>query len=184
MKPLPSILLLALGAMLLLPSCAVVPGESKIAKDDRKDPPKHFYSKKRTPDLEGSELLGIEKMNPIWWGKNSDSPLPDWWRPDDPYEERKRSWYLRNPMHNFTHYVIGVSDRDFHRKGIAASEVWNPDGGLNLTMTHSGPLIHLPFVSHKGRFLEGYVGWRNSGNFGMALRKAQHPEEEEAEDEE
>lgn len=162
----------------LLSSCAVVPGAARVPANQPLETAHSFYNAPRNPDLNGSHLLGVDKMNPVWWGKNSDNPLPDWWRPEDDYETRKRSWYLRNPMHNFTHYVIGVSDRQFHRTGIDAQGVWNPDGGLNVAVTHAGPLIHLPFISHKGRFLEGYMGWRNGGNFGMALRKAQHPEEE------
>jgi hypothetical protein len=176
---LPKIILLCLAPGLLV-SCAVVPGQSHVPEQERKLPPGHFYNVPREPDLSGSHLLSLPKLNPLWWGKNSDNPLPGWWMPDeeDPLK-RKRTWYRRNPMHNFTHYVIGVADRDFHRAGTHAPGVWDPDGGWNLAVTHSGPFIHLPFVSHRGNHFESYLGWRNAGNFGMAFRRAEPSPETE-----
>lgn len=153
--------------------CAVIPGETDVPSGERLPAPRHYYHEPRRPDLSGSALLGIPKLNPLWWAKNSDSPLPDWWLPDEAdMARRRRRWYLRNPMHNFTHYVIGVADRHFHRVGGHAAEVWNPGGGANFAVIRCGPWLRLPFVSYRGEHLEFYLGWRDSGNFGMALRHA------------
>ncbi len=81
---------------------------------------------------------------------------------------------LRNSFHNFTHYVIGVSDRHSHRIGINAPSIWNDSGPFNMSVTRCGPLMYLPMVSNRGPFLEWYVGWRVYGSWGAALRLAQH----------
>ncbi len=157
-----------------VPACAVVPGQSNVAAHRRVDSPHHAYYEPKQPDKSSSELLGVRKANPAWWIENSDSPLPWWWRPDDEPEVRKRTWLMRNPFHNFTNYVVGVADRHTHRIGLDADNVWNENGPVNLAVTNSGPLLWLPFVSYRGFFVEGYAGWRERGNFGLSLRRAQH----------
>jgi len=164
-------------AISLLPmfvACAIVPGETRIARHRQSGSRHHFYTIPRTPDLDGSRVAGIPKLNPKWWIENSDDPLPWWWKPDAPLDERKRSWMRRNPFHNFTHYVVGVSDRHTHRIGLNARSIWNDKGPFNASVTRAGPLIYLPMISNRGRFLEWYVGWRESGSFGAAMRLAQH----------
>ena len=140
----------------------------------RIDSKHHAYFDPKTPDKSDSRLLGIKKANPAWWVANSDSPLPWWWRPDDEPAVRRRSWLMRNPMHNFTNYVIGVADRPTHRIGLDADSIWNENGPFNLAVTRAGPFLYLPMVSYRGFFIETYVGWRERGNFGGALRRAQH----------
>ena len=158
-------------------SCAVIPGEADIREEVRKEGPRHFYREGRDVDLSGSHLLGVPKLNPVWWLTNADRPYDPWWKPDSPEWWRKCSFAIRNPGHNLTHYVIGVADRDAHQVGTAAGHVWNPEGGWNFAVTHAGPLIHLPFVSRRGKYVECYAGWRQAGNFGLALRRAKPPEE-------
>jgi len=46
---------------------------------------------------------------------------PDTYRPGK--RLRKFSWYIRNPFHNFTFYVIGISDKVFLRTGRYADRV-------------------------------------------------------------
>tara|TARA_R110002096_G_scaffold200639_6_gene384673 strand:- start:11084 stop:11602 length:519 start_codon:yes stop_codon:yes gene_type:complete len=162
-------------------SCAVVPGQANLAKSEARQSASHYFNEGREISLEGSHLLFVPKMNPLWWLGNADRDYDETWKPEKSHEWRKFTFALRNPGHNFTHYVIGVSDRDIHRVGIAAEHVWNPDGGLNLAVTNSGPLIHLPFVSNKGPFFEGYLGWRQDGNFGAAFRKSDRRKESKSE---
>jgi hypothetical protein len=164
------------GSLLLatLGGCAVIPGETQVPPDRQTDSRHHYYHVPDDPNLEGSHIVGVAKMNPKWWIGNSDDPLPWWWKPDAPLDERERTWMMRNPFHNFTHYVIGVSDRHTHRYGINARSIWNDEGPMNLSVTRSGPLLYLPMVSNRGRFFEWYFGWRESGNFGAAWRLAQH----------
>ena len=154
--------------------CVLVPGESAIDHGRRIKSVHHQYRAPRNPSLEGSHVFRVPKLNPNWWRKNSDEPLPWWWKPEASLSERKRTWFFRNPMHNFNNYVIGVSDRHLHVRGLNAHSIWNDEGPFNLTLTQSGPLIHLPMISRRGPWLEWYVGWRPTGSFGAALRKAQH----------
>jgi len=109
----------------------------------------------------------IKKWNPVWWFGNADDPEPpEWYQPDDP--SRRRKWLLRNPLHNFTFYVIGVADKPFERVGRHPKDVFNPEGGWNLaTCRHR--CWRLPFISYtRGRFAT-YWGWRERGNFGVKL---------------
>jgi len=163
-----------LSLLVLVAGCAMMPGETRIPPHRQIDSLHHFYGIPRAPGLDGSRVAGIPKLNPKWWIENSDDPLPWWWKPDAPPDERERTWMLRNPFHNFTHYVIGVSDRHTHRVGVNARSIWNDEGSFNVSVTRAGPLIYLPMFSNRGKFLEWYVGWRESGNFGAAMRLAQH----------
>lgn len=54
-----------------------------------------------------------QKLNPLWWLGNADDPVPppDWYRPGRRFRKARR--HLRNPLHNFTFYVIGIADKDF-----------------------------------------------------------------------
>ena len=117
-----------------------------------------------------------QKFNPVWWFGNADEPVPpDWYQPDDPH--RVRHWYWRNPLHNFTFYVVGVADKPFERVGRHPQDVFNPEGGWNFaTVRHK--YCRLPFCSYtRGRFAT-YWGWRERGNFGVKLtfrRKQANP---------
>jgi len=125
---------------------------------------RHFPAKTRP--------FGIsKKLNPIWWFKNADDPLPP-----ESYRKgsraRKFYWSLRNPFHNFTFYVIGVADRPIWRAGPFPTQTMNPHGGWNWAVSRYG-CVGLPFIGYRrGRF-EGYFGWRTGGNFGMKLNFAQ-----------
>ncbi|MDB5802253.1 MAG: hypothetical protein JWL63_3192 [Rhodocyclales bacterium] len=47
----------------------------------------------------------------------------------------RRAWWLRNPAHNWTFYVIGVAGKTFSRSGIAPKDVFNPAMGFNVCIT-------------------------------------------------
>src|SRR6516164_1210399 len=52
------------------------------------------------------------KINPIWWFGNVDEPrAPDWYRPHASRSFRNVAWYFRNPLSNFSNYVIGIGDK-------------------------------------------------------------------------
>ncbi|MBC8870686.1 MAG: hypothetical protein H8E44_14785 [Planctomycetes bacterium] len=163
-----------LSMLAVLAGCAAIPGETRIPFDRQIVSRHHCYSTPKSPELDSSRVLGVAKVNPKWWIENADEPLPWWWKPEAPLDERTRTWALRNPFHNFTSYIIGVSDRHTHRIGINAHSIWNDEGPFNATVTRAGPLIYLPMISNRGPLLEWYIGWRTSGSFGIALRLAQH----------
>lgn len=136
--------------------------------------------------------IGLCKMvNPIWWLGNEDRPYDDEFtffgrKIDDsyPHGTRKLLFAIRNPGHNFTHYVIGHGNHPYMRVGDDPEHVWrqDPEKRVNLCWIvkhpeHKGllkrPLIPKPFLSRKGKVAEGYAGWRQGGNFGLAFRKSQ-----------
>jgi hypothetical protein len=113
---------------------------------------------------------GTQKWNPIWWLGNADDPRPpDWYRPGS--QARSLLWQLRNPLHNFTFYVIGVADEDFLRYGSEPGDVFSKDGGWNWAIIQRG-WLRLPFVSYQGKRVQFYALWRERGNFGLKLNRA------------
>lgn len=111
-----------------------------------------------------STLPGLQKWNPLWWFGNADDPVPpDWYRPGSIC--RRPLWQLRNPLHNFSFYVIGVADRPFTRSGKFPEAVFAQDGGWNWAVTRCG-WLRLPFLSFYGARVRFYLGWRERGNFG------------------
>ena len=115
----------------------------------------------------GSRLADISKWNPSFWIGNYDEPLPSDFRPGDPH--RMLRWRLRNPLHNFSFYIIGIADKEFTRAGRYPDTVFNPHDGWNWAVCKYG-WLRLPFVSCQyGRF-STYFGWRERGNFGIKLR--------------
>lgn len=140
-----------------------VPGKIKsewhtIAMPGRTNPPAiHFY----------------DKLNPIWWFGNVDQPTaPDWYRPGE--KDRDFLWHLRNPLTNFSNYVIGVGDKDTVRSGYYPDRTSNPYGGWLFAVTRR-KIVYLPFVDYKRGGFEFYFGWRLHGNFGIKLNFNQAP---------
>jgi len=113
-----------------------------------------------------------EKLNPSFWLGNADDPTPPAdYLPEAP--DRVSKWYWRNPLHNFTFYVIGIADKEFVRQGNDPSNTFNPNGGLNFAVCKYG-LLQLPFVSLKQGAFHCYWGWRPGGNFGIKLTMEYH----------
>ncbi len=112
-------------------------------------------------------IRAVQKWNPLWSFGNIDDPSPpDWYRPGK--SDRRTMWQMRNPMHNFTHYVIGVTDKDTRRTGRHPTHVFAPDGGWNWAFTRAR-FCPLPFISYEGSHGRFYIGWRETGNFGGKL---------------
>lgn len=114
---------------------------------------------------------GTQKWNPVWWFGNADDPVPpDWYRPGQGM--RGALWQLRNPLHNFTFYVIGVHDKDFVRLGKQPGKVFPEGYGWNYAVIERG-FLRLPFVAYQGRHVRWYALWREKGNFGLKFHRHQ-----------
>ena len=114
------------------------------------------------------------KLNPVWWLKNADSPVaPAWYRPNE--RMRNFKWHCRNPCHNFNSYVIGISDKEFVRAGLYPTEIWNPNSGWNYTVIKY-KFVRLPMVSYRSKRINFYVGWRGRGDFGIKFIIRKKPE--------
>ncbi len=92
-------------------------------------------------------------------------------------------WWLRNPLHNFTHYTIGSAgseNREFtlinlNSKGLTtfrtetgAKHNFGSDGTSFYAGLHGGkPYLSLRIVYPWKRKTECYLGWRKGGAFGL-----------------
>lgn len=113
------------------------------------------------------EISLCDKLNPIWWFENADEPIPPaWFEPDA--KLRGLRWFARNPFHNFSRYVIGMSDKKYIRSGRYPREISNPNGGWNFAVAQRH-CVPLPFVSYRRGKFEFYFGWRVRGDFGIKI---------------
>jgi hypothetical protein len=156
--------LLVTGASLLAGCCAL-PAQAK--QNHVSEPKPKWHSIVMTPRTNLPAIHFYDKLNPIWWLGNADEPrAPDWYRPNA--RTRNFTWYLRNPLSNFSNYVIGIADKKSVRSGKYPDKISNPRGGWNFAVSRRHILL-LPFIDYKrGRF-EFYFGWRERGNFGTKL---------------
>lgn len=113
-----------------------------------------------------------KKINPIWWLQNdADGWFPDHYLPEESWIKRAVLYFLRNPFHNFTFFIIGFRDKP------SVSYAKNPntthiDGEFNYGYTKVYGWLPVPFISFRKWGAEGYVGWRVPGAaFGLKLRK-------------
>lgn len=115
-----------------------------------------------------------KKLNPVWafFGNEDDGMVgPDSWDAPGFLGKKVQAatawrifwWWMRNPMHNFTHYVIGVADREHTYVGADMDSQ-----GLIVAHVVCGKL-RLPFVAFNYKGLFSYIGWRPSGGFGIKL---------------
>ncbi len=74
-------------------------------------------------------------------------------------------WWLRNPCHNLTWYVLGIANRD---RLLVINKDSDAPGWVYGYL--SAGWLRLPFLAYNGR-LVGYIGWRPSGAFGLKLRR-------------
>lgn len=78
-------------------------------------------------------------------------------------------WWLRNPFHNLTFYVVGLANKTgWTRYGRYPKDVFAPSGGWNWCYIRYG-WLWLPFISYQGSIGKFYIGWRERGNFGIKL---------------
>ncbi len=105
-----------------------------------------------------------KKINPLWWFGNANDPVTDpdndAFCPGKPTWIRKLLWALRNPLHNFFAFVVGLDDQkaivNFGNQWPRPGQKWN---------------VILPFLCYKGTKWEWYIGWRNGTNLGAAFRR-------------
>ena len=101
-----------------------------------------------------------------------DPEPPDWYRLGS--ANRRWLWQLRNPLHNFTFYVIGIADKCFTREGRFPNAVFGPEGGWNWAVAKH-KWLRLPFISFNGERWRFYLGWRERGNFGGKVNFGRRP---------
>jgi hypothetical protein len=132
------------------------------------------YEKARRDTLPWSK-----KLSPVWalFGNEDDGIYGDaTWNPEGSTSFRTALlWWLRNPCHNLTWYVLGVADYNREVTGEYGSEFIAPGGGplFCLTRLLSGSWLRkalpLPFLSYTSNYVKAYIGWRPSGAFGVKL---------------
>ena len=96
------------------------------------------------------------------------------------------AWQRRNPLHNFTFYVIGSAQwkKHHHFAVIKADHVETKLFTVKHTkVTGESQRAFLftfndykPFTLFRLFGMEGYLGWRATGNFGAAFRKWHPPD--------
>lgn len=100
------------------------------------------------------------------------------------------SWNLRNPLHNFTHYVIGSADRQnseltliqlsqeeclfFHYLPQGKTEFAGKGSSFYLGFHGWKPFISCRLCYSQNWQGEWYVGWRSRGNFGIKVLPLRH----------
>jgi hypothetical protein len=148
-------------------SAKFVPEAHSMARTNHPAGHADWHTVKIKPGPRSPKIHFYNKLNPVWWLKNADDPKPpEWYRPGE--RNRKLKWSLRNPMHNFDFYVIGVADKKVYRSGKYPRENSNPHGGWDFEATRY-KFIWLPFVSYHRPNFDFYFGWRNHGNFGIKM---------------
>lgn len=142
-------------------------GETEFKSAGTNAPDGKWHTIQVPPRRNLPKIHFYDKLNPVWWLKNSDEPSPPAdYKPND--KLRKLKWSFRNPFHNFSNYVIGIGDKQFTRSGRYPDKISSPRGGWNFSVAHR-TWRWLPLISYRrGRF-EFYLGWRERGNFGAKI---------------
>lgn len=94
-------------------------------------------------------------------------------------------WWCRNPLHNFTHYILGSAQRpnsEFtllnfnchsltfcNYKPIATRNYGCKCSSLFVCLHGGKPFFSLKLVYPWNRKTECYIGWRKNGSFGIKL---------------
>jgi hypothetical protein len=93
-------------------------------------------------------------------------------------------WATRNPLHNFSFYVIGSAHWKNHYHAVLFSAsgegvrafargkeaVFDSDNAFKIAFNDFKPFISLQFAHFRNRRFQFYVGWRQRGNLGFKLR--------------
>jgi hypothetical protein len=108
-------------------------------------------------------------LNPVWLASDAERNHNWTWR----------KWFLRNPFCNLFMVVIGIA----HKPRTCAWTVspWTyADRGWNLGYVQAdNSWIKMPFISYRGRRFECSIGWKTSGGFTAAARRANSPNAED-----
>lgn len=118
------------------------------------------------------------KLNPWWafFGNADDGYWGDiYWNPEGRTDFATAvRWWLRNPAHNLTHYVLGVVDRQRTVCSPYGSAHARPGGGWLLGYTRVGRLV-LPYANFTSDRIKFYAGWRPGGALGFKLNFKRRP---------
>lgn len=107
--------------------------------------------------------------------------------PYNPYcknnTKKAMRWWIRNPLHNFTHYTIGSAYRVnseytlfnanchgiccCHYTPVATRNYGSKCSSFYLALHGGKPLISLRLNYPRKKKTEFYIGWRKEGNFGI-----------------
>lgn len=100
-----------------------------------------------------------DKINPLWllFGNADDPDPPDSHAPGRLMWWRRITWWVRNPAHNFTFYLLGVGDRDRTLRGLYGTDVHPPQGGWLICWTTMEPDARLDLPLQLISFLIGLV---------------------------
>jgi len=93
-------------------------------------------------------------------------------------------WSLRNPLHNFSFYVVGSAHWKRHYRvallsigdhGVRAfrrgeNKVFDSENSFKIAFNDFKPFIGFQFSHFKNRRFQFYAGWRERGNLGFKLR--------------
>lgn len=120
------------------------------------------------------------------WGGKVDKKEAKVFEPGKICFKRFLSWQARNPLHNFTAYVIGfkkAKNISFIQLALITTKQFtfyqklkkvnvfpmNDNSGMYLGLHNKRPFFSFRcFVIKK--WMEGYAGWRPGGGFGLACR--------------
>ena len=116
--------------------------------------------------------MSLYKLNPLFWIGNQDSGScgektdKEWFAKNCNNIcnlKCKIKWFIRNPFHNFTFYVIGFADKKVISKCSSKDLVFT--NGWNFCLRNK----YFPFISYQNKKIKFYIGWRERGNFGIKL---------------
>ena len=136
-----------------------------------------IYFKTEPPVL----WFSIQKWNPLWWfGNAREAEAPPDYRPTWPKWLRDFMYcYVRNPMTNFMHFIIGIEDKQ--REGWANYVGTYKDdigqtGWVYLIVRPVGARFYWRgWLSYSGKWILGGIGWQPSGNFSVKFNIRNSP---------
>ena len=93
-------------------------------------------------------------------------------------------WSTRNPLHNFSFYVIGSAHWKKHYNAVLFSvangrvrafargeeKVFDSDNSFKIAFNDFKPFVACQFSHFGNRRFQFYAGWREQGNLGFKLR--------------
>ena len=118
------------------------------------------------------------KLNIVWWFMNDEEqkvsdPSAAWYRPEWPDWRRWLYWNVfRNPLQNFSAFVVGVQDKNYTVYGkapaltVQRSDLDTSEYGFQWAILRGGDLtVPRAFISYSGSRFVWYAGWQPSGFF-------------------
>lgn len=120
--------------------------------------------------------MKYNRLNPLHWllalfsnSRKSDYLKEGTLHVEDGYKATQRILYwLRNPAHDFMHYIIGfVDDPEYQTIYGEPTEALKPGW---IFAIRKWRWLFMPYVAYQG-CIQFYLGWRPYGGLGFKLRK-------------